>query len=225
MKTITEKHPLTIRWTHWVNFPVLFLMIWSGLMIYWANDVYKIKIGDKNIINFFPQSFYEALHLPSRLAEGMGYHFVFMWLFMLNGLVYVAYTVFSGEWRYLFPNKHSFREAWLVVLNDLHIRKSAPPQSKYNAAQRIAYSAIMVMGICSVITGLAIYKPIQFSWLRILSGGYENARLIHFILTIGYCIFFLIHIVQVIIAGWNNFRGIITGYDVKSNPKSKNDAP
>ncbi|MGZ3845513.1 MAG: cytochrome b/b6 domain-containing protein [Flavisolibacter sp.] len=218
MKKIVTKHPLAIRWFHWINFPVLAVMIWSGLMIYWANDIYAIKIGGKALIKFFPKSFYEALNLPFHLAEGMAYHFLFMWLFFVNGLLYVFYTAFSGEWRYLLPNRKSFREAWLVLLHDLHLKKGLPPQTKYNAAQRIAYTAIIIMGFGSIVTGLSIYKPVQFGWLASICGGYEAARLEHFILTIGYCVFFLVHLLQVILAGWKNFRSMITGFDVLPIP-------
>ena len=165
MKRLVKKHPLAIRWFHWINFPVLALMIWSGFLIYWANDVYRIGFADTTLLKFFPQSFYEALNINGRMAEGMSYHFVFMWLFFINGLLYVLYTIFSGEWRYLLPNKHSFKEAWQVLLHDLHFRKIAPPQGKYNAAQKIAYTSIIVMGFGSIITGLAIYKPVQYAWL------------------------------------------------------------
>jgi len=142
-----------------------------------------------------------------------------MWLFFLNGLLYVAYTLFSGEWRELAPDKHSFKEAFLVVLHDLHLRKALPPQGRYNAAQKIAYSSIIVMGAGSVITGLAIYKPVQFNWLCALLGGYELARIFHFALTIGYCLFFVIHIAQVILAGWDNYRSMVTGYSVSDVPE------
>lgn len=216
MKKIVKKHPLAIRWFHWVNFPVLGVMIWSGLLIYWANDVYKIGFGSTTILKFFPDSFYKALDIPFRLAEGMAYHFVFMWLFFLNGVAYVLYTIFSGEWKLLLPNKKSFKEAWQVLLHDLHIRKTIPPVTgKYNAAQKIAYSAIIVMGIGSILTGLAIYKPIQLHWLCSIFGGYKMARILHFGLTIGYVLFFFIHVVQVILAGWNNFRAMVTGFEVK----------
>jgi thiosulfate reductase cytochrome b subunit len=221
MKKIVKKHPLAIRWFHWINFPVIAIMIWSGLLIYWANDVYAIKIAGKELIRFFPKTFYQALHIPFRLAEGMAYHFVFMWLFLINGFLYVLYTFISGEWRYLLPNKNSFRESWQVLLHDLRLRKYVPPQQKYNAAQRIAYTAIILMGIGSIITGLSIFKPAQFNWLTWLCGGYEAARVEHFILTIGYCFFFIIHILQVIRAGWKNFRSMITGFDiVKPEPEN-----
>jgi thiosulfate reductase cytochrome b subunit len=216
MKKIVEKHRLATRWFHWINFPLLGIMIWSGILIYWANDVYKIGFGDKTILKFFPDSFYKALKIPFHLAEGMSLHFVFMWLFAINGFLYVAFTVVSGEWRYLFPDKKSFREAWQVFLYDLHLSKKHPPVRKYNGAQQIAYTLIIIMGFFSLLTGLAIYKPVQFNLLTTLLGGYEAARAEHFILTIGYVLFFLLHIFQVIKAGWNNFRGMVSGFEVVS---------
>lgn len=214
MKKVIKKHPLAIRWFHWINFPVIAIMVWSGMLIYWANDVYRLGWGDKTVLKFFPDSFYKALHIPFRLAEGMTLHFVFMWLFTINGFIYVLYLIFSGEWRLILPNKKSLKESFLVVLHDLHLRKTAPPQKKYNAAQRIAYTGVIIMGLGSVLTGLSIYKPIQFQALCLLLGGYEWARAEHFILTILFTLFFVVHIVQVILAGWNNFRCMVTGLDV-----------
>lgn len=214
MTRIKEKHLLAIRWAHWINFPVLMIMIWSGLLIYWANDEYSFTILDHTFFPFFPEWFYKALNIPFRLAEGMAFHFLFMWFFTINGFLYVAYTFVSGEWRQLLPNRHSFKEAWQVLLHDLHIKKMLPPQKKYNAAQRIAYTSIIVMGFGSLITGLAIYKPVQLYWLTWLCGGYRLARMEHFVLTIGYVLFFVIHLVQVMLAGWNNFRSVITGFEV-----------
>lgn len=214
MKRIVHKHPLAIRWFHWINFPVLFVMIWSGLLIYWAYDPYKIQIGDYTLISFFPDSFYKALNVPFRLAEGMAWHWMFMWVFILNGILYVGYTFLSGQWRHLVPDRRSFREAVQVILFDLGLRKTQPPFVKYNGAQKIAYFTIMLMGVGSVLTGFAIYKPTQLSWLTSLLGGYETARLEHFILTVGFVLFFFIHVWQVIRAGWQNFQSIITGFEV-----------
>jgi thiosulfate reductase cytochrome b subunit len=214
MKYLVHKHPVAIRWFHWINFPLLSIMIWSGLLIYWAYDPYAVKLFGHTVVKFFPEWFYQKYHIKRRLAEGMAFHFVFMWLFMLNGLLYVAYTLFSGEWRYLLPKKTSWREAWLVLLHDLHLRKTAPPQNKYNAAQRIAYTAVIVMGAGSLLTGFAIYKPAQLSGLVWICGGYQTARLVHFALTIGYCVFFVIHILQVAIAGWQNFISMVRGFEV-----------
>jgi len=203
------KHLAAIRWFHWINFPLLGIMIWSGLLIYWAYPIYSI--GPIH----FPKSVFEALNMTQRLADGMALHFVFMWLFVINGLLYVVYTIVSGEWKLLVPRSlATFRDAWQVVLRDLHLRKEKPTQDKYNAAQQVTYSAIIVMGIGSVLTGLAIYKPAQLSWLAALFGGYPGARCIHFVLTIGYCVFFVIHVVQVALAGWNNLRSMVIGYEV-----------
>ena len=226
-KDIKEKHPLAIRWTHWINFPLLAIMIWSGMLIYWANDEYAVTLSGHTVIHFFPDWFYKLLNIPQRLAEGMAYHFLFMWFFAINGFLYILYTFISGEWRELLPNRHSFKEAWLVLLHDLHLRKMLPLQNKYNAAQRIAYTSIIVMGFGSLLTGLAIYKPVQFYWLTWLCGGYHAARIEHFILTIGYVLFFIIHIVQVVLSGWNNFRSVISGFEIvheKDTANNKNTA-
>ena len=228
MKQIVEKHSLAIRWFHWVNFPVLSLMIWSGLWIYWANDVYRLGWGKTTLLKFFPQSFYEAFHLDHKLAQGMSWHFVLMWVFFLNGLLYVLYTAFSGEWRYLLPTRHSFKEAVQVTLFDLGLRKQHPPVRKFNGAQQIAYTSVIVMGLGSVLTGLAIYKPVQFSWLTQLLGGYEFARIVHFALTIGYVLFFVVHIAQVVRAGWNSFRAMVAGFSIEeidSNTPEINASP
>ena len=217
---LKAKHPLAIRWFHWVNFPVLALMIWSGLWIYWANDVYRIGLGSHTLFHFFPDGFYQALGINGRLAEGMAWHFYLMWFFAANGVAYVVYTAFSGEWRYLVPDRRSFREAVLVTLHDLGFWRGELPQRKYNGAQQIAYSGIILMGFGSLITGLAIYKPIQLSWLAELLGGYQAARFEHFLLAWGYVLFFLVHVAQVARAGWNNFRSMVSGYELVSRQES-----
>jgi thiosulfate reductase cytochrome b subunit len=217
---LEEKHPFAIRWFHWVNFPVLATMIWSGLLIYWANDVYRVGVGGVTLFKFFPKSFYRVLGVDHRLAEGMAWHFLFMWFFAINGLLYVLYTAFSGEWRHLLPTRQSLREAVQVVLHDLRLSKIKPPRRKFNGAQQIAYTSIIVMGAGSLVTGLSIYKPTQFAWLTSLLGGYEWARFEHFLLTAGYVLFFLVHIAQVVKAGWNNFSAMVTGYEVVSTEGS-----
>lgn len=213
-KQIEYKHPLAIRWMHWVNFPVLAMMIWSGLLIYWANAVYSVRLFGVEFLHFFPSAFYDTLGIPFRLAEGLQLHFFFMWLFAGNGVLYVFYLIFSGEWRALLPIPGSFRRAPVVALHDLHVVKELPPQGKYNDAQRIAYTGVILMGAGSVITGLSIYKPTQIGWLTSLLGGYEWARWEHFWLMILFVSFFLVHVAQVALAGWANFRSMITGRDV-----------
>ncbi|MFP5246700.1 MAG: cytochrome b/b6 domain-containing protein, partial [Thermoanaerobaculia bacterium] len=134
---LVKKHPLAIRWSHWINFPLLFLMIWSGILIYWAYPTYRIGIGDFTVVKMnLDQTTWRALHVNNRLAEGMALHFFFMWLFGINGVLYVLYTLISGEWR----------------------RAAA----KFNPIQRLAYLGVVLMGAGSLLSGLAIYKPVQF---------------------------------------------------------------
>jgi thiosulfate reductase cytochrome b subunit len=220
---LEKKHPLAIRWMHWVNFPVLFTMIWSGLLIYWNDSdnayqhphaVYRVGVGSLTLVRLFPPWFWKAINAPYRVTEGLGYHFFFMWIFAINGILYVTYLLISGEWRVLVPERRSFVDAIRVTLVDLHILKGLPPQKKYNGAQRIAYTAVVLMGLGSLVTGLSIYKPTQAHWLTTLLGGYEMARWEHFWLTMGFCAFFVVHVVQVILAGWNNFRSMVSGYEI-----------
>ena len=219
MQRLEPKHPRPIRWTHWINAPVLFGMIYSGLLIYWANDVYRIGIGSWTLIKLFPDWFYRLLNLEHRLSEGMAWHFLLAWLLAINGLFYVVYTIVSGERRHLVPTRRSLREAWMTILHDLHSQPGRAAATEIQRRlQQFAYTGIILMGAGSLITGLAIYKPTQLAWLVALSGGYEWARWIHFWLTMGYVAFFIVHISQVIRAGWNNFRAMVTGYEVISAP-------
>ena len=152
--------------------------------------------------------------MDHRLAEGMAWHFTFMWLFAVNGLLYVLYTALSGEWRHLVPNRHTSakRGRWCSTTSDC--ASSRLPRRKFNGAQRLAYTGVIAMGAGSLLTGLAIYKPVQLAWLTGLLGGYQAARLEHFALTIGYVLFFVVHIAQVIRAGWNNFRAMVIGVEL-----------
>lgn len=240
---VERKHPLAIRWFHWINFPVLFLMIWSGLMIYWANRVFHIRLFGHEIGPLFPDSWYSPeapkwwparlgwmltsgtddsgatkhylWNLGFRLAEGMAWHFTIAWLFTLNGLAYVAYLARSGSWRELVPKPSALKESILVVLHDLHLYRKPLPLRKYNAAQQIAYTGVILLGGMMLVTGLAIYKPAQQSWLTLhLFGGYTTARFLHFWITMAFLAFFLVHVGQVAKTGWNNFRAMVTGYEV-----------
>jgi thiosulfate reductase cytochrome b subunit len=221
---LERKHPLAIRWMHWVNFPVLFTMIWSGLLIYWNDSdnayqhphaIYRIGIGKFTLLRLFPNWFYQKMHVPYHVTEGLGYHFFFMWLFALNGIAYVLYIALSGEWRFLLPERRSLPDAIQVTLVDLHLRRGLPAQKKYNGAQRIAYTFVILMGAGMLLTGLAIYKPTQAHWLTSLLGGYEMARWLHFWITMSLVGFFAVHVLQVVLAGWNNFRAMVSGQEIQ----------
>ncbi len=213
MAQLVRKHSLAVRWFHWVNFPVLAVMVGSGLLVYWANDAYRVGVGGWTLIHLFPDSIYRLLGLDHGLALGMAWHFAFAWLFVLNGLAYVVYTLASGEWHALLPRRQHFREAWDVVLHDLGLRKEPLPATKFNAAQRVTYTVVIVMGALSTVTGFAIYRPTQLAWLATLCGGYQAARFEHFWLMMGFCAFFVLHLVQVVRAGWNNFRAMVIGVE------------
>ncbi len=208
------QHPRAVRWMHWINFPLLLIMIWSGYRIYWADlrDPYIIfgfeLWGDR--IN-------ETLELERRLARGMAFHFSFAWLFTLNGIAYGLYTWRSGEWRQIVPERKSLSDAVKVTLHDLGLRRNRqlPPQARYNGAQRLTYSIILVLGAIEVLTGFAIYKPTQLSFLTNAFGGYERARTIHFSITLVFIAFFAVHLLQVTRAGWGNFMSMVTGYRIE----------
>jgi thiosulfate reductase cytochrome b subunit len=200
-----EKHSLWLRIVHWINVPLILMMIWSGILIYWANGVYP---------GFFPDWFYSSLNLKYQLAKGIATHFLVAWFFIINGLIYLALLFGSGHWRELFPSRETPR--WIVptVLHDLGFKTRALPREKFNAVQKLAYTGAIIQGILIVLSGFAIYKPVQLSWLAACFGGYEGARLVHFAMMILFCGFILVHVVQVIRAGWNNFRAMVAGFEV-----------
>jgi thiosulfate reductase cytochrome b subunit len=230
---LDRKHLLAIRWMHWINFPVLFMMIWSGLLIYWNDSdnaykhphaVYRIGIGNFTLFRFFPDWFWKFIDAPYHPTFGLGNHFFFMWIFAINGIAYVLYTTISGEWRFMVPQRRSLRDAIQVTLVDFHLAKGLPDQTKYNGAQRIAYTSVILMGLGSLVTGLAIYKPTQAHWLTSILGGYEMARWFHFWLTMSFVGFFVVHITQVILAGWNNFRSMVSGLEIRKASEPSLDA-
>ncbi len=211
-----EKHPRAIRWMHWFNFPILSVMIWSGLRIYWSFDFTRVpgEFGDNNLI---PNGFYEGLGLDRKLARGLSFHFSFGWLFVLNGLAYIAYLVISREGRHIVPKLRDLKNVIGVILHDIGLRKDEPTQtSQYNVVQQIAYTTVLVMAAIIVATGFAIFKPTQLWWLTAAFGGYESARAIHLLMTFGLVGFFGIHVIQVARAGFSNFWSMITGFELIS---------
>jgi len=215
---VPVQHTKAVRWMHWINFPLIAIMIWSGLRIYWADrqGEYNPGIADFDF-ELFPLWFNETLNLERRLARGMAYHFTFGWLLILNGASFIFYTAKSGHWREIIPSRGALKNSLRVILHDLKLSKKPLPEvKKYNAAQQIAYSSILFLVVIEVLTGFAIYKPTQLSRLTNLFGGYETAKLIHFSITIILVLFFFTHIAQVARAGWSNFIGMVTGYNKKN---------
>ncbi|MDG2111475.1 MAG: cytochrome b/b6 domain-containing protein [Actinomycetota bacterium] len=212
------KHPRASRWMHWINFPLLFIMIWSGLRIYWANDVYRIGWGDWTLFEFFPDWVYDKLQLNRKLAKGIAFHMAFAWLFAINGVLFGVYLAVSGHWRRIWPERGWLRDCLRTVAHDLHLTKETPPsQSFYNAAQRVTYTVVILLGGLALLTGFSIFKPTQLSLLTTLLGGYETARAIHFWVTISFLVFFAVHLLQVARSGWRNFSSMITGYELQDS--------
>jgi thiosulfate reductase cytochrome b subunit len=228
-KVAILKHRRASRWMHWINFPLLAIMIYSGLRIYWADvrDPFGFGVGlvGWHWFNFLPDYVNESLNLERKLAKGMAFHFTFGWLFVVNGIGYALYTWRSGEWRHLLPDRYSARDSIEVIKHDLFIRnKPLPPQGRYNGAQRWSYTIIVALGGVAALTGFAIYKPTQLNVLTTLFGGYQSARTIHFTVTIVFLAFFVVHLMQVARAGWRNFMSMVTGYEVVERPAAEADA-
>ncbi len=205
---IIEKHARILRILHWFNLPLLALMIWSGVLIYWAYDAYP---------GFFPEWFYEQFNVAGRLSEGLSIHFFVGWLFVLNGALYLIWFFASGHWREVLPNAKTLPLIWPTILHDMGLRKTPLPKEKFNAVQRLAYSGLIVMAIVVVLSGFAIYKPVQLSWLVKGLGGYQTARFIHFAMMILICLFSIVHVIQVLRAGWNNFRAMVAGFEIEKD--------
>jgi thiosulfate reductase cytochrome b subunit len=194
------QHPLIIRCTHWINFLALTIMVTSGLRIYNAAPIWDF---------YFPRN----LTLGGWLAGARMWHFFGMWLFFVNGNVWFLYNLLSRHgWRTTIFNRADLPGILPMIQYYLRIRKQHPPIKKYNALQKLAYTTIPFAAIGSVLTGMAIYWPTQFSWITWVFGGYDTARIWHFLCMAGLAMFFFGHIVMVVIAGWWNFVSIITGW-------------
>lgn len=211
-----QKHSLALRWMHWLNFPLLMIMMYSGMRIYWADlqEPYAFGIGGWTLFEFWPDGVNSALELERKLASGIAYHLTFGWFFVLNGLAYLIYLSRRGEWRHIVPDRQGLIDARKTVAHDLHLRSDKPVQGKYNPAQQITYTLVIVISALLVVSGFAIYRSGQLAWLEAAFGGYDYARFVHFACTILLLLFFFVHIVQVIRAGWANFASMITGFRV-----------
>ncbi len=194
------QHPLIIRITHWVNFLALGIMVTSGMRIYNASPIWNFE---------FPA----ILTLGGWLAGARMWHFFGMWLFFVNGLVWFLYNIVSRHGRTTTLFKRGDISGVLpMLLYYLRVRKEHPPARKYNALQKLAYTTIPLAGLGSILTGISIYWPVQFSRIAALFGGYDTARVFHFLFAGVLVFFFLGHILMVIIAGWWNFVSMITGW-------------
>jgi thiosulfate reductase cytochrome b subunit len=243
---VARKHHLLVRWSHWLNVPILLGLILSGISIYWASPVYQ-HAPDPQTGNFDyfadigiwvcahvpgqhhysspPDWIYNHMSLgPYMLASALRLHWFCAYLFMLNGMVYVAGLVMGGGWRSLLPRRTDLsdipRVVWYYIgfpFARLTRRKWLHPifSTKYNALQRVAYFSVPVAGLLSVATGWAIHKPMQLYWLAAAFGGYNTARVWHFWLMWVFIIFVLPHVILVLADGWDTLRSMIVGWSAK----------
>ncbi len=174
-------HPLPLRLMHWINAAAIFIMIGSGWRIY--ND--DVLFG--------------WLHFPDFLVigkwaqYGLQWHFFGMWIFVLNGLAYLTYGIFTGRFRQkLFPI--SLTEALTTIGEALRLRLTHEDLSVYNAVQKILYVGVILVGILIVISGLSLWKPVQFSEVAGLFGNFQTIRLIHFLCMAAIVAFVAVHV-------------------------------
>ena len=214
-----ERHRRGNRWMHWINFPILAVMIWSGLRIYWADlrDPFGVGIGGWHWFDLFPDWVNDRLGLERRLARGMAFHFTFGWIFTLNGVAFGLYLWRTGGWKNFIPTRYDLRAIPAVLKHEIG-RGDAPAQGKYNGVQQLAYGAVLLMGALAIVSGFAIYKPTQLAPLTAAFGGYESARFVHFWVTIAFILFFVIHLLQVGRAGFKVFWSMFTGYELVDAP-------
>ena len=212
-----RRHHWLVRLTHWANAILLLGMIASGLQIYNAYQRFGPRDASYRIpnpIDIVGESAAapEWARLGGWLAGGLNWHFALAWPFFLTGLAYLLYLLYSGEWRSLLFRPRDLGPALQMQAYYLRLRKDHPPQGKHNALQKAAYTAILVLGILAVLTGFAIYKPVQLGWLTALFGGYELTRVWHFWTVWIFVGFTLLHVALVLLVDPASLRAMITGW-------------
>jgi thiosulfate reductase cytochrome b subunit len=189
-------HPLPVRITHWVNVFAMWIMIASGWRIYNASPLFDFK---------FPRD----LTLGGWLGGALQWHFAAMWLLALNGLVYLAYGILSRHFKSNFLPLTP-QSVWREFSNALR-GKVAHELGVYNAVQRAAYFGVIVVIIALVFSGLAIWKPVQLQELAALMGGFEGARVVHFVAMTLVVLFIIVHVAMVALVP-RTFLPMLTGY-------------
>ena len=175
-------HPLWVRVSHWINALAMVIMIGSGWEIYNASPLFGFT---------FPRT----ITIGGWLAGALLWHFAAMWLLVINGIVYVALGVATGRFRRkLLPIRP--REVVGDLTAALQGRLAHDDLSVYNAVQRLLYLGVILAGIVIVLSGLAIWKPVQMQELTALFGGYDAARYVHFFAMASIVGFVVVHVVM-----------------------------
>jgi len=180
----TVIHPLAVRFTHWINAIAIIIMILSGWRIYDASPIFNFE---------FPAS----VTLGGWLAGALQWHFAAMWLLVLNGLFYLCYGFISGHFKLSFLPL-TWQSLWRELKSALG-GKISHELGVYNAVQRAAYIGVICMGVVLVLSGLSIWKPVQFQEIAAVMGGYEGARIVHFIAMALVVFFIFVHLALVVL--------------------------
>jgi thiosulfate reductase cytochrome b subunit len=189
-------HPLWVRITHWVNAIAIIVMIGSGWQIYNASPL-------------FPFTFPRSITIGEWLGGALLWHFAAMWLLVVNGLVYVTLGLATGRFRRkLLPIRPS--EVWTDLVAALRGKLSHQDLSVYNAVQKLLYVSIILTGVVIVLSGLSIWKPVQYQELTAVFGGYDAARYVHFVAMSTIVGFLVVHIALAIIVP-KSLRAMIIG--------------
>ena len=175
-------HPLPIRIMHWTNAVAMFFMIGSGWKIY-DDDVILGWLHFPDAVTFGPYA-----------QHGLQWHFFAMWVLVLNGLAYVTYGFATGRFRrMLLPIR--LHDIVANVRDVLRFRLAHEDPTQYNAVQRSLYIGVLLAGVMIVVSGLAIWKPVQFSELLALFGGsFQVARVVHFLCMVAIVGFVGVHV-------------------------------
>lgn len=206
------EHPLIIRFCHWVNAISLFVLAGSGLQIFRAFPSFGEKVPEKVLIEW-PKS----LAIGGWLGGALQWHLTFMWIYLGSGLLYLGYQIFTGHYRQVLFVRRDTSGVWPMVRHYFFFGPKPPAKETYNPLQKSAYTLVFILGLLSVATGFAIWKPIQFSWLSLMMGGFHYARLWHFIIMWAMLLFVFGHLIMVVLHGWNNFVSMLTGW--KKDPE------
>ena len=179
-------HPLPVRIMHWINAAAMIIMIMSGWKIY----------NDDVIFSWL--RFPDAVTLGTWAQHGLQWHFFGMWIVVLNGLVYLIYGLATGRFRRkLFPI--SWRDLVATIHEAMTFRLKHDDLTRYNAVQKLLYVGIMLVGILVVLSGLSIWKPVQFSELAKLFYDFQSARLVHFLCMTAIVLFLVLHVALTLI--------------------------
>jgi Ni/Fe-hydrogenase b-type cytochrome subunit len=206
------EHPFIVRLCHWINAVALFVMVGSGLQIFRAFPSFGAKIPQKDLLNW-PKAF----AIGGWLGGALQWHLTFMWIYIATGMVYLGYQIFSGNYRQVLFTHRDIPGVWPMVKHYFFFGPKPPAREAYNPLQKHAYTTAIGLGVLSVLTGLVVWKPVQFSWLAWMMGGFHYARIWHFAVMWAILFFVLGHLVMVILHGWNNFVSMLTGW--KKDPE------